>query len=348
VLPGTGCKFVGRTPKSLADMMFSRSLKWMIMLWLLVIAMLVLLRIQQRTLVDAPVQRSELSGSIAPETEPDQAVRFTRKQLRSDKSSFLADRFSRYLAMIEQEHDDLERERKMQNWIDGMILADMPAALEFLKQHNSSELCQNLEVRLTRRWAEADPAAAAAWAQQMPAGRARSEALNGVAIAWANVDASEAIQWVRQWPEGEERQNGLASVAYEVARTDPIEAMNLAVNLPSNQSRDDLINFTAAQWAASTPAVAAEWAQQIPDQGLRVQVLGKIATEWGEEDPVKAATMALTLPPGKIQDDVVISIVERWVQKDPLAARSWVEQFPEGSLRETAIDNLTKLWPVQN
>lgn len=243
----------------------------------------------------------------------------------------------------------LEREQKLESLVNDIRMADLPAALEFLKERSSSELSGDLSLRLVRRWAEGDPRAAAGWATQMQTGPARQETLDAVAIGWANQNISDAVEWVRQLASDEEQHSGLMTVAYEAARTEPIEAIKLAVELPANEVRDDLITHTASQWAASDPQAAAAWANQITDAALRERVLAQIATAWGDTDPVAAATLASrSLTAGKQQDDAIVSIVQRWVQQEPVETAAWVTEFPQGPLRDTALQELVKLWADQD
>ena len=211
---------------------------------------------------------------------------------------------------------------------------------------DQTEPLRDSELETIRDWAETDPRAATDWVSRLPAGPARHEAVQGVAIVWANSDLPAAIQWVRQLPAGEERQGAVLSVAYEAVRTAPMEALTLALELPANQTQADLITHAAAEWAATAPAAAAEWAQQIPDAALRAAVLVSVATAWGESDPVAAANLAVTaIVEERQQDDAIVGIVQRWGQQDAVAAAAWVTQFPAGTLRETALENLAMLRP---
>jgi hypothetical protein len=229
----------------------------------------------------------------------------------------------------------------------GVDVADIPAALEYLRSRGTVGKAGELTVALLRQWAESDVEQAARWLATMPAGEVRQRAVKDVATLWANKDSAAAIRWIGQLPEGEERDGAVTRAAYEIVRTEPEVAMELAIRLPVSRDGDHLVQHIALQWAEKAPQGAAAWAEGLPDDDeLKERVQANIATAWGENDPVHAARYAvLSIKPGRALDDAVVAIVQRWVQQDPDAAAQWVDAFPEGALSETAAENILKLWP---
>lgn len=233
----------------------------------------------------------------------------------------------------------------LQAWADGIGAADMPAALQYLQDHEFGDTGLNVLTMLIRRWAQGDARAAARWVEQMPAGEARRKAMDAVAIIWANQELAAAIDWVSQAPEGDERQGAVKSVAYEAARTAPLAALQLAFEIPASAGRDALIRHATLQWASSDPAMAAAWADQIADAKLREQILAGIATVWGDVDLMAAAKLVeCSIAPGRQQDNAVVGIVQRWAQKAPEISAACVEQFPDGNAKQAALENVVKLW----
>jgi hypothetical protein len=198
---------------------------------------------------------------------------------------------------------------------------------------------------LLRRWAAADVASVAAWAERSPAGSSRQLALEILAIEWANTDLSSTAEWARQLPDATEQQTLLLAAANEAVRTDPVEALRLAVEFPEATEGRDTIRRAAMEWASKDAAGAMEWAKTIPDEALRHTILAAEFVAWAETAPDAAATHALeSLPDGRLLDDTLVSIVQRWAQTDARAAAAWVERFPPGPLRAAAVENLLSQW----
>src|SRR5436190_3787310 len=269
----------------------------------------------------------------------------------STKESFVAGidswevRLVEILSGIPSESDPSQREEWLQNSLNGIAAADLPAAVLSLQKESPTAPELDLQARLIRQWAATDPGATAAWVSRMPEGEIRQKAIIDVTIAWANVDLSAASQWALALT-AEERIGAVAATATEAIRTSPREALALARELSPSEARTELITHAAGEWAIQSPQDAADWGLQIEDRELRQHVLGSIATSWGETDPAAAAGFALeTLAPNRTLDDALVAIVQRWAQKDPAEATKWVSTFPQGPLREAALENVQSLAP---
>ncbi|MDB6016297.1 MAG: hypothetical protein JWR19_786 [Pedosphaera sp.] len=259
--------------------------------------------------------------------------------------NLLSDQLEKLIQDLHVEDDSIKREELIANFLATLKLEDVSAALDILKNTETSDLVGDLSRRLVQRWAEGNPQDLDAWAKSLPAGPQRQAALDGLAITWANSQLTNAISWGQSLADETERNRALVVVANEAVRVDPMVSLKLGVDLPPNSQRDEMIERAAMEWASRDAQNAVAWAVQIPDETLRAKVLAGEATAWADQDPESAATLAVTeLPAGRLQQDTVISIVERWAQQQPETAAAWVEQFPEGALREAAIQNLIAQW----
>lgn len=224
---------------------------------------------------------------------------------------------------------------------DSLAPDHLRAVIAALHAEADNEAAFGWYSRLIRRWAAQDPRAAAAWVAGMPAGSAREDACEGIAIAWAGTDLSAAITWAGQLGPGDEQQQVLLTIAYEATRPAPATALAIAEALERTPARDDLMVHAVMQWAVLNPKDAAAWAGRTSDGALRERILATVATVWADRDPAQAANLALdSLAPGRPRDDAVIGIVQRWLQRDPAAVTAWVSRFPDGPLRLTAINTI--------
>lgn len=233
---------------------------------------------------------------------------------------------------------------ELQLAVESIAVADIPAALAALATKSGADAVE-MRTLLVRRWAENDPAAAAKWATQLPAGELRPTALEHVATVWGELDLAAATTWLRDLPEGEEKQMATTSIAYEAARSNPVLALELACQLPPALGRDELLVFAVSQWGAENFPAAVEWTGRIADAGLREEMLSAIAVAAASADAPAAATMvASALAPGAAQARAAVAITQRWTQTAPEEAAAWVAQFPDVPLRAVAVENLVGLW----
>ncbi|HWI57819.1 MAG TPA: hypothetical protein VNZ22_11375, partial [Bacillota bacterium] len=92
--------------------------------------------------------------------------------------------FHPLLASLAAETDPDRCREALEQAAGSVADADLGPTLDALVA-NPSPAAAELRQALVRRWAESDPAAAAAWTTHLPEGAAYSEALEQVAIAWA-------------------------------------------------------------------------------------------------------------------------------------------------------------------
>lgn len=221
---------------------------------------------------------------------------------------------------------------------------EFASAVEVLFRNSSKDPNSDLlGISLLRRWATLAPAAASEWVASLPAGNARTSALEQVALAWSANDPSAAWGWTESLEPDAARDAVMISLAYELARTGPPLALDRAVSLPESPARSQLIEHAVSNWAATDPQAALVRVMALDDAILRNAALGRLATSWAETEPTEAATLAAdAMDPGPDQYRAVAAIVQRWAQQDPDAARRWVESFPGGIMKENALGHIAE------
>lgn len=252
------------------------------------------------------------------------------------------------LPTIEVETDSDRSNEALERAVESISDAELPARLDSLAL-DANPTAAEMGRLLVRRWAENDPAAAAAWTSQIPENSARRAALEQVAIAWANTDPTAATTWIKGLSEGEGKHAATLAFAYETAGAEPVAALDLTSALPATSSRNDLLVHAISQWAGADSTTAANWAMQVTDPLLRERLLAAVAIASAEQDGATAATLAANaLGAGDEQNRATVSIVQRWAQVSPQAAASWVSQFPDIPSRAAAVENLLALWTAQD
>lgn len=240
-----------------------------------------------------------------------------------------------------------ERMRQLQDFVESLDAADVPAAvkeLQELQTSNPTDTGRDLRLRLLQKWAESDVHSAGDWAKHMPAGGDRQEAMATLAGQWAKQDFDEATAWANGLSDVTEKQGALEGVADAAVYRNPTEALRLARTLEASSARDDIIIRAVGIWALKTPEAALLWTKNIPDERLREQAMTSVAINWAITNPIAAANLAATsLQPGTLQDAAIIAVVQRWSRTDEPGAKAWVTGFPEGKLRQTAMATLRQI-----
>lgn len=226
------------------------------------------------------------------------------------------------------------------DWPEATLSSDA-AALYAVGQPDDA--VRMLRQSLLRRWATENPPAAARWAQTLPPGEGRAEALEQVALAWAANDLAAAWEWGRQLAADDARDRAVMSLAYETVPTDPSFVLGSLDLLPGGVERQRLVEHSLAVWAETDPDAALAWIRQMPEAS-RQSAYAQVATTAAEKDSLAAADfVARDMEPGLIQQRAAAAVAQRWAQKDLPAALAWVGLFPDDPFKDNALAGIHQI-----
>lgn len=191
-------------------------------------------------------------------------------------------------------------------------------------------------------WARNDPAAAKAWALDLPSGRRQRLALAGIATGIIAPDPAGALAWMQSLPE-EKRTDGLHSVVFQVwAESDPQSASQQALALPLGGAREKSLLSVAETRSRRDPKSAYEWIQQIPDARTRNLAAVSALSEWAKTDPDAAMNEASRLQGGTVRADAQIGVIKAVAIGDSDRAVELAQQFPDSQARNRGIASLVR------
>ena len=191
-------------------------------------------------------------------------------------------------------------------------------------------------------WARKDPAAAKAWALDLPSGRRQRLALAGIAAGMIASDPAGALAWMQSLP-AEKRTDGLHSVVFQLwAEGDPQSASQHALALPPGDAREKSLLAVAGARSRQDPKSAFEWIQQIPEARARNLAAVNALGEWAKTDPDSAMQEAARLPQGSVRLDAHAGIITAVASGDSDRAVQLTQQLPEGQARTRAIASLVE------
>lgn len=182
-----------------------------------------------------------------------------------------------------------------------------------------------------RGWAEADAAAAAAWARRLPPVD-RAEAMCAVLTGAATnpktaidlASAASASEPAHAAEYGDALLTALATRGAFAAAAEFVAAQ------PATPLQLEEADTAFSRWAANRPAEAAAAVDHLAGPELRRAAQHGIAVGWSQADPVAAAEYAATLPPGDARAELVANALPRWVEHDPISAATWLEEHGNG------------------
>jgi hypothetical protein len=135
------------------------------------------------------------------------------------------------------------------------LAANLPAASAIDSANTSLAASAST---IATSWVNQNPQAAAAWATQLPAGKAQESAMAAIASEWANTDTLAASTWINQLPTGSARDEAAGKLIEKITPTDPAAAFTWAANIQDPDKQLASLKSTINAWKIYNPAAVRE------------------------------------------------------------------------------------------
>ena len=203
-------------------------------------------------------------------------------------------------------------------------------------------------------WAAADPAAARAWVEALPAGPAQSGFLGDLVDGMvqrdpaaaeallASLPADDRADYAGNFIRGTIQSGGYAAatIALDAARRREAAAGETKAGYTGSLFATLADRILYSNWNAKTPQAACHWiAEHAAPGDLQPELLAHAAGDWARFDPPGAFDWVSTLS-AKVEDEALLGgvggVVEQWVKKDANAVGLWLNANPDHPLRDQA------------
>lgn len=151
-----------------------------------------------------PIVALELAGKLAPNDARDELVRHAVRQWAAEDPAAAA-------AWADELSDPMLRDRALADIAADWGEVDPVAAADLALSLGSSQ--EEAMAGIVQRWAQKEPALAAAWVLEFPEGPLQQTALENAVKLWADKDAAQAVEWARNLPAGPPRAIALNALA---------------------------------------------------------------------------------------------------------------------------------------
>ncbi len=191
---------------------------------------------------------------------------------------------------------------------------------------------------LAMQLSASDPKSALEFARgQLPAGKARTEAVAAAIDGLAQRSPQEAVALVAALPAGQEKTDAILAACRTLSDIDPSAATGLLDQLPDGQAKSDAAMQLAFGMAARSPDAAKAWAQGLPEGRIRTDALLVVTDSLMETDPAAAARWATTLGDADGRARIEERIANQWAQRDPDAAIAWLGRISDPAVKSMAL-----------
>lgn len=219
------------------------------------------------------------------------------------------------------------------------LLVDRKIPANALRGHLMRGLVQGL--------ADADPDTASQYVHDMVAsGYEGAEGMiHIVAGAVMRTDSpAEAAGWAENLPDGPLRSQAMGRVAGHFASTDPEAAAAWAANFSGQPESSAVIGGVGSRWASKDPQAAITWLNELPaGQGQSAGMRGALR-EWAGRDPTAAGEYLQAMPASPVRDAAISGYSRRVAWENPRAAMNWAEAISSPDERLETMIGVGRAW----
>ena len=152
------------------------------------------------------------------------------------------------------------------------------------------------------------------------------------------------IQWADELPPGPVRNEAVTRVADRLGRTDPVGNQDWLMSLPTEQEQRAALGPYLRGWSRQQPLDAADWVANLPEGDLQIEGINTMLRRLGREDPEIAAVWVSQFPPARELDRSLSEIANRSLQRNPEQALGLAFQISDERIRNRQVQNLSRRW----
>ncbi len=282
--------------------------------------------------------RDSSADSAATSKRPSRA-----NESSSSSKGASTNRASRFVAILSNENP-LERNRALLAFIDQLGPGDFKQAIADLRKLDLSDSREGEYLLLLSAWAEADPLAALAYADQETDDEFASQT---ILTTWASKDPEAAILWAQSNHEGSDANPYLSGIIRSLAASDPIRATELLATMPKSTERGDALDFFLPHLIQQGSVATQTWIAGLADEALRNGAMLRVASDLAVTDPAGTAAWLLANP-SQATDRRIDDVYGTWASQDQAAALSSFAALPAGEARSDALRGLVSATAATN
>lgn len=238
-----------------------------------------------------------------------------------------------------QERSHSKRLEKFYTLLSGLTAQNAKEIVEAVRNLKGIPDKSNLLNIALKSWAAEDPQAAMNYAQALPKGEERRQALLGVLGEWAGTDLVSAQNWVNAQT-GSIKKDAQKILISSVAEKNPDQVLAM-IQAGTFKYSADVSYSLFEEMAARDPVGMISRAESMPKGVLKTLAFDSIAREWAKQDGIAAMGWAQQLPAGKLKMDTTAQLMDAWAIQDFDSASAWIKQQPAGPDRDSFIERVS-------
>lgn len=218
--------------------------------------------------------------------------------------------------------------------------SDSDAAVAWIQSLPATERSKVLE-NGSWQMIQQNPAKAAELFATLPLNTRTAHNFSNLASTWAQQDLAAARAWAESLPPGSARAQALNGIIGTVAQSDPVKAAGILGDTVINNQNYSQVATIAGEWIKTDQKAALAWLDGLDLRGnTRQNVHSQFMSQWVREDAPAAGRYALGIQDEKVRQQAISSLVGGWAHHDPAAAHDWIMASLEGESKDRSFKSL--------
>lgn len=269
-------------------------------------------------------------GALGGRAAFDQALLAEEKDLRSLLSGWAAVDPAGAIALLSQLPEELQGEKAAfeESIVVGLADLDFEQAVAFIGRlesqgrENASSLIGSVASEVLRGRTAKE---ASQWADTLPAGAMRGEAMGRIAGAFAREDSEAAAEWVASHADQDYAARPIAEVGRTWGREAPIAAADWLQSLPPGEGPKNGLSDTFSDWEDRNPTAAAEYLLSMPQSELRDSSISGFARGYAWQDPETSLAWAADIAEPALRERTLTETGQIFFERNPEKAQQWIQ-----------------------
>lgn len=197
---------------------------------------------------------------------------------------------------------------------------------------------------IARIKAKEDIDSALAWADALPEGSGRVQAISAVFSEWARDAPGEAAALALKRAQDDPGSGLPREVLSSWGSREPAEAVAWTVANAEPDQRERLVSGLIMPWAQDDLSAAVEWVDALPEdeKALKVACLRQLANVWADRDLEEAADWLGKLEPGEERDQVIETFSSRVFHREPEVGMMWTLKIEDERKRDGSFESMAR------
>jgi hypothetical protein len=158
-----------------------------------------------------------------------------------------------------------------------------------------------------------------------------------------------ALAFADGLPDGNVKNQALNNVLVSMAQSDFTAAWTDAAALPADDNPVGIMTNLIGALASKNPAQAADIISQFPAGTAQDNAMSTVAAAWIQLDPQAFTVWLATQPPGDVRDTAIVALASSsQATKNPAGVLEWINTITNPQTKAALLQTLTATQPAGN